>query len=339
MELALNESVRAQLSRLKPSSVPPLACQRSTHLRALTPCDTWDSADFLLCARLQTIRVHKVIIAARSSFFDSLLKQNPLLDSWRAPDRIPSEALQACICYVYDDVDGMNRIRTMWMSEEIDLHIAGLAAMWRLKIGDIALATGEFKCWFDSNILTNAISSTAARQLRASTQECAQTFADVLVRSSDGSGALRENEESSACTRAFPVIFPAHKCILTCCDYFGAMFRQPWLEATQTPWLRVVTIDCSPDVLKIILESLYTGTTACPERLATEVLRAADMILMESLKIKAGLTCASMVEILEDDALESLRKLSVQTRLPWLENHICKALRSRDRPRKRCSDG
>ena len=94
------------------------------------------------------------------------------------------------------------------------------------------------------------------------------------------------------------------------------MFRQPWLEARQTPWLGVVTIDCSPAVLKIILESLYTGTTACPERLAAEVLRAADMILMESLKIKAGLTCASMVEILENDALESLRKLSVQTRLP-----------------------
>lgn len=90
------------------------------------------------------------------------------------------------------------------------------------------------------------------------------------------------------------VLFPVHRAMLIRSEYFLAMFSSQFLEAQISDYLRVVTVDCTPDVLEVVLNFLYTEKAEFPLEIAIDVLYAADMLFIEKLKTKAAVVISTI---------------------------------------------
>lgn len=90
------------------------------------------------------------------------------------------------------------------------------------------------------------------------------------------------------------VLYPAHKAMLIRSEYFATMFSGDFVESRKTDHLRVVTVDCSPPVLELVLAFLYTESAACPLEYALELLYAADMLFLDNLKAKAAVAISTL---------------------------------------------
>jgi ankyrin repeat and BTB/POZ domain-containing protein 1 len=90
------------------------------------------------------------------------------------------------------------------------------------------------------------------------------------------------------------VLYPAHKAMLIRSPYFETMFSGDFVEAKHSDNLHVVTVDCIPEVLEIILAFLYTEKVDCPLELALDLLYAADMLFLDKLKTKAAVTISTL---------------------------------------------
>lgn len=77
-------------------------------------------------------------------------------------------------------------------------------------------------------------------------------------------------------------------------EFFQTMFSSGFREAQNTDHLQIIPIDCSPDVLEVVLKYLYTEKTDCPLDLAIDVLFAADLLLIEKLKQKAAVVISTL---------------------------------------------
>ncbi|CAK7227515.1 hypothetical protein SCUCBS95973_006566 [Sporothrix curviconia] len=90
------------------------------------------------------------------------------------------------------------------------------------------------------------------------------------------------------------VLYPAHKALLVRADYFATMFSSAFLEAQASEHLRIIPVDCSPEVLEIVLSFLYTEQADIPLELALDVLYMADMLFLEKLKTKAAVIISTL---------------------------------------------
>lgn len=138
-------------------------------------------------------------------------------------------------------------------------------------------------------------------------------FADCLLRADDdvgedGDGVEDEREASIIGANGIPIepasqtpdpkdstrkprkstVFPVHKAMLIRSPYFETMFSSEFMEAQESEHLHIIKVDCTPEVLEIILTFLYTEKSDCPLDLALELLYTADMLLMDRLKSKAA---------------------------------------------------
>lgn len=90
------------------------------------------------------------------------------------------------------------------------------------------------------------------------------------------------------------VLYPAHKALLVRADYFSTMFSSAFLEAQASEHLRIIKVDCTPEVLEIVLSFLYTEKADIPLELALDVLYMADMLFLEKLKTKAAVIISTL---------------------------------------------
>ncbi|GAB1311689.1 hypothetical protein MFIFM68171_01899 [Madurella fahalii] len=90
------------------------------------------------------------------------------------------------------------------------------------------------------------------------------------------------------------VLFPVHKPFLIRSPYFETMFSSDFLEAHDAEHLHIIKVDCTPQVLEIILRFLYTEKADCPLEHALDLLYASDMLLLEKLKTKAAVTISTL---------------------------------------------
>lgn len=138
-------------------------------------------------------------------------------------------------------------------------------------------------------------------------------FADVLLRADEPlitdaeNGIKTPNNDDTptipigpAITPAKPtpirksVLYPAHKAMLIRSEYFEKMFSGDFVESAHGETLRIVTVDCTPPVLEIILTFLYTETMVCPLEHALDLLYAADMLFLDNLKNKAAVAISTL---------------------------------------------
>ena len=104
---------------------------------------------------------------------------------------------------------------------------------------------------------------------------------------SDGNGQPKKRQKS--------VLYPAHKAILVRSEYFDKMFSGDFVESRKSNDLRVVTVDCSPPVLELILTYLYTESTDnISLDHALDLLYAADMLFLDTLKTKAAVAISTL---------------------------------------------
>jgi hypothetical protein len=77
-------------------------------------------------------------------------------------------------------------------------------------------------------------------------------------------------------------------------EFFLAMFSSGFREAQVTDYLHVVSVDCSPEILEIILTYLYTEKADFGLDVAVDVLFAADLLIIERLKAKAAVVISTL---------------------------------------------
>ena len=90
------------------------------------------------------------------------------------------------------------------------------------------------------------------------------------------------------------ILFPVHRAVLIRSEYFLTMFASAFREAQPTEHLQIISIDCSPEVLEVVLNYLYTEKTNFPLDVAIDVLFASDLLLIEKLKMKAALVISTL---------------------------------------------
>ena len=72
------------------------------------------------------------------------------------------------------------------------------------------------------------------------------------------------------------------------------MFSSAFCEAQSSGYLQITTLDCSPEVLEVVLTYLYTDKTDIPLKLAVDVLLAADLLFIDRLKLKAAVVLSTL---------------------------------------------
>lgn len=189
----------------------------------------------------------------------------------------------------------------------------------------------QLEAWFRDNVLRHAIETDTVRANDVRWDRDNGIFADILLRADededeqeDESQSLDRRPPHATTTSALGIpfssssntsktpsrttspspsehrkprrskLFPVHKAQLIRSEFFLTMFSSDFLEAQTTPHLHIIPIDCSPQVLEIILTFLYTERTDFGLEIAVDVLFAADMLFLEKVKAKAAVVISTL---------------------------------------------
>lgn len=168
----------------------------------------------------------------------------------------------------------------------------------------------QLQTFFRENVLKYRVIIDKSKANNVRWDRSNSIFADVLLRADDADdeeeeppkedrflrpsdtipiGPMAPSSRSSSRIRR-PIkstLFPAHRAMLIRCDFFLTMFSSSFKEAQSTEHLQIIQIDCTPRVLEIVLAHLYTEQADIPAEIAIDVLLAADLLLIPTLKTKA----------------------------------------------------
>jgi ankyrin repeat/BTB/POZ domain-containing protein 1 len=179
---------------------------------------------------------------------------------------------------------------------------------------EVTAGRDQIERWFRSNVLKYKIEVDTSKAQDVKWTRDNGIFADVLLRADEEREEQPRSEEDTPKTRntlgplnGIPIgparssrspsatrkpkkslLFPVHRAMLTRSEYFQTMFTSKFQEAQVTEYLQIIPVDCSPEVLEIILSFLYTEKADIPIDLAIDVLFAADMLFIDALKTKAA---------------------------------------------------
>ncbi|KAI9804953.1 MAG: hypothetical protein M1833_006256 [Piccolia ochrophora] len=186
---------------------------------------------------------------------------------------------------------------------------------------EMAKGTARMATWYKNNVLKHKVRIESSKADDVRWDRSNAIFADVLLRTDDD---MEEEEEAPVGDRpsrnttgplnGIPVgpiahpsrspsrsrrprhstLFPVHRAMLLRSEFFLAMFSSNFREAQHTEHLQIVPIDCSPDVMEVVLTFLYTEKAEFPLEMAIDVLFAADLLLIEKLKIKAAIVISTL---------------------------------------------
>jgi ankyrin repeat/BTB/POZ domain-containing protein 1 len=185
---------------------------------------------------------------------------------------------------------------------------------------EVTRGRDQLESWYRKNVLKYKISVDSRKAADVKWTRDNGIFADFLMRSDadDEAGAISGQETPKARYTAVPingipigplevalspspsrkpresVLFPVHRAMLLRSEYFQTMFTSSFQEAQLTEYLHIVKVDCSPAVLEIVLDFLYTEKADIPIELALDVLYAADMLFIEKLKTKATIVISTI---------------------------------------------
>jgi ankyrin repeat/BTB/POZ domain-containing protein 1 len=143
---------------------------------------------------------------------------------------------------------------------------------------EVLRGQAQLEAWHRDNVLRHKIELESSRAKDVKWSRDNSIFADVLLCADedlideelaetpevsqtglDGIPVGPKDESSVASAPLKPrrsVIFPAHRAMLTRSEYFFTMFSSSFQEAQITEYLQVIRVDCSPEVLEVILKFL-----------------------------------------------------------------------------------
>lgn len=188
---------------------------------------------------------------------------------------------------------------------------------------EVQMGGGQVGAWFRNNVLQHAVSTLTIKADEVKWDKNNNVFADVLLRADEDDEDEDDDEDprlltnghspstnvlgiplsSSARPSRSPsrtrdsrksMLFPCHKAMLIRSEYFMTMFDSMFKEAQDSPHLQIISVDCSPAVLEVILTFLYTEKVEFGLDIAIDVLFAADMLFLEKLKTKAAFVISTL---------------------------------------------
>ena len=187
---------------------------------------------------------------------------------------------------------------------------------------EVTRGRSQIENWYRENVLRHKVHVDTSKSMEVKWNRDNAIFADVLLRADEaieeedlnsGQETPRSRTTPSRPLNGIPigpsavflstqskrksrksVLFPAHRAMLLRSDYFQTMFESSFQEAQITDFLQIITVDCSPAVLEIVLDFLYTEQANIPIDLAIDVLYAADMLLIDKLKTKAAIVISTL---------------------------------------------
>jgi ankyrin repeat and BTB/POZ domain-containing protein 1 len=182
---------------------------------------------------------------------------------------------------------------------------------------ELARGRDQFEAWFEKNILGHKLVVDTRKTNDVKWDRSNVIFADVLLQADEilpdgvaednsnendgpstsipvGPGGGRGTTEESKGHKQKSVLYPAHRAMLMRSEFFNAMFSSAFREAQVSEHLNIISVDCSPEVLEIVLRFFYTEKADFPLDIAVDVLFAADLLFIEKLKTKAAMVISSL---------------------------------------------
>lgn len=226
---------------------------------------------------------------------------------------------------VLEGIDKISRhleIRSLWdgIIEGGDRRLAR-----QRRTEEVEKGRDQMEAWFTDNVLRHKVIVNTEKADDVKWDRNNGIFADVMLKAdeseeaTDLAGVPEENENSHVRDTEGPLdgipvgpvsqnsrspsqsrnprkstLFPVHKAMLLRSEFFLTMFSSGFREAQDTQYLQIIPIDCSPQVLEIVLKFLYTEKTDCPLEFAIDVLFTADLLLIEKLKQKAAVVISTL---------------------------------------------
>lgn len=185
---------------------------------------------------------------------------------------------------------------------------------------EISRGRDQLATWFRENVLQHKMTISAHRADKVRWARSNTMFADVLLRAdeaedTDNNSLAQQSAHPSALSDlSIPVgsfsqspasdhehtgtrnavLFPVHRAMLLRSEFFSTMFESGFREAQDSEFLQIIPIDCTPDVLEIILTFLYTERAEFGLDIAVDVLFAADLLFIEKLKQRAAMIISTL---------------------------------------------
>lgn len=182
---------------------------------------------------------------------------------------------------------------------------------------DVENGRNQMEKWFRDNVLKHKIVTESRNADKVKWDRDNGIFADVLLRADEDStdvsddASERDNNVASSLIPIGPgsrpsrspsrersvrksTLFPVHRAMLLRSEFFLTMFSSSFREAQMTDHLQIISIDCSPEVLELVLTHLYTEWVNLSLDMAVDVLFAADLLLIEKLKTKAAIVISTL---------------------------------------------
>lgn len=293
----------------------------AAHVSSLLVRDQPVTSDIIVTADDESLHLHKFILAARSPFFRQKLASSPKSTPFSLPSHIPPQAFAAAIKYLYlgeppRDLrsapgTGFTESEVFAGIDKISKHL-GIQSLLDsiLDSGDrrmarqrrtieVARGRDQLEGWFRDNVLRNQVVVETSKADDVKWDRDNAVFADVLLRADELPEDLEEdkqhdgddNQETKALTST---LIPCHRAMLLRSEFFQAMFSSSFREAHVSDYLKIIPVDCSPEVLEIVLTFLYTEKADFSLDVAVDVLFAADMLFIEKLKTKAAVVISTL---------------------------------------------
>lgn len=193
------------------------------------------------------------------------------------------------------------------------------------KADEVDKGRNQLEAWFRENVLKHKIPTDVARAKNVKWDRDNAIFADVLLQADEPDDELEPDPsiiknsiylkgDSDSTSKGIPigflsqtsrspsrsrksgrcVLFPAHRAMLLRSDFFRIMFSSAFREAQTSQYLHIIPIDCSPNVLEVVLTFLYTDKSNIPLDIAIDVLLAADLLLIDRLKTETAIVLSTL---------------------------------------------
>ena len=277
--------------------------------------------------------LHKFILVARSPYFRSKLAAVPDTTTWKLAHTVPVQSFLVVLRYLYlgevprdiapagsadseeDILKGLDKVSKQLEVESLwEAILAGgdrRLARQRYQ-AEVERARGQFENFFKDNVLGHKMVVNTDQVKDVKWKYDNSMFADVILRADEPIDIEDEKSGQATPTKDAPtipigpagdqesvvkrksVLYPAHKAMLIRSEYFEKMFSGDFVESQREDHLRIITVDCTPAVLEIILTFLYTENAVCPLEHALDLLYASDMLFLDGLKSKAALAISTL---------------------------------------------
>ncbi|KAJ4297984.1 hypothetical protein N0V90_005883 [Kalmusia sp. IMI 367209] len=233
--------------------------------------------------------------------------------------------------HVLNGIDKIGRQLEMDRLFEDITEVSDRRLLRQKRAEELIRGRDQLESWFKEHVLRNKIEVETAKVDDLKWDRDNSIYADILLRADDEDESYDSDETSASPgpsesstppvrntlgpLNGIPIgpiksrspsrsrqpraprkstIYPAHKAMLLRSEYFSTMLTSPFREAQTTPYLQIVTLDCSPAVLETILTFLYTERSDFGLDVAIDVLFTADQLFIEKLKQRAALIISTL---------------------------------------------